>query len=295
MVMMAEKALTLRPIERKLLLIRMAAATAESRKDRSLHTSPHDSANYSIHRYADGHDDNEETNSLRLGSLVDQSGGNLNIVHTEVLQSSSSNHSAHPSPTAERRTSPVRSPLQGTQEESNALNNANALERSWFSLARGALAQTNILEREALRQSLRLYLEMAERFKKVKNDHASCTKKIQLLEDQNIELSQANKDQALRIRELEDTLVKKDSALVYAKRINAERAQEKEKLVAQLTKTEMENFDCIRKLLPTAGWAKRLAEERFEEDLLELMSNMEDFDVYADKRMYVEYDKLFEK
>ncbi|GJW47776.1 hypothetical protein Tco_0079422, partial [Tanacetum coccineum] len=199
---------------------------------------------------ADGHDDNEETNSLRLGSLVDQSRGNLNIVHTEVLQSSSSNHSAHPSPTAERRTSLVRSPLQGThaeegesswgralyvpdwsihqrccldtpmwcrelmvhlappvtQEESNALNNATALERAWFSLARGALAQTDILERfehlqaefdrlaethadcgdtiqqlidarEASQQSLRLYLEMAERFKKVKNDHASCTKK----------------------------------------------------------------------------------------------------------------------
>ncbi|GJX35972.1 hypothetical protein Tco_0247529 [Tanacetum coccineum] len=50
-----------------------AAATAESREDRSLHTSPHDSANHSVHRYANGHDDNEETNSLRLGSLVDQS------------------------------------------------------------------------------------------------------------------------------------------------------------------------------------------------------------------------------
>ncbi|GJX35973.1 hypothetical protein Tco_0247530 [Tanacetum coccineum] len=200
-----------------------------------------------------------------------------------------------------------------TQEESNAFNNATALERAWFSLARGALAQTDILERfehlqaefdrlakthadcgdtvrqlvdarEASRQSLRLYLEMAERFKKVKNDHASCTKKIQLLEDQNGELSQANKDQALRIRELEDTLVKKDSALVYAKRINAEMAQEKEKLVAQLSKTKMEKFDCIP---IQAGWAKRLAKERSKEDLLELMSSLEDFDVYVDIRIFL--------
>nr|GEY80230.1 reverse transcriptase domain-containing protein [Tanacetum cinerariifolium] len=44
-----------------------------------------------------------------------------------------------------------------------------------------------------------------------------------------------------------------------------------------------------------AGWAKGLAEERFEEDLLELMSRMENFDAYADKKMYVEYDKVFEK
>ncbi|GKC21555.1 hypothetical protein Tco_1023705, partial [Tanacetum coccineum] len=33
------------------------------------------------------------------------------------------------------------------QEESNALNNATALERGWFNLGRGALAQTDILER----------------------------------------------------------------------------------------------------------------------------------------------------
>ncbi|GJY09122.1 hypothetical protein Tco_0377307 [Tanacetum coccineum] len=80
----------------------------------------------------------------------------------------------------------------------------------------------------------------------------------------------------------------------------------------------MEKFDCIRKLLPTvvgrllqsheykqslsepfnlaiqAGWGKVLTEERSEEDLLELMGRMEGFDAYADKKMKVEYDKLFE-
>nr|GEX40264.1 hypothetical protein [Tanacetum cinerariifolium] len=106
-----------------------------------------------------------------------------------------------------------------------------------------------------------------------------------------IELSQVNKDQAIRIKELEDELAKKDTALVYDERINADMAQEKEKLVAQLSKTEMEKFDCIRKLLPTvAGWAKGLSEEHSEEDLLELMSRMENFDAYADKKMYVEYE-----
>ncbi|GJY61730.1 hypothetical protein Tco_0462387, partial [Tanacetum coccineum] len=83
-----------------------------------------------------------------------------------------------------------------------------------------------------------------------------------------------------------------DFALVYAERLNVERAQEKEKLVAQLSKMEMEKFDCIRKLLPTG---KGLSEERSEEDLLELMGRMENFDVYADKKMRVEYDKMFEK
>ncbi|GKE09233.1 hypothetical protein Tco_1412784, partial [Tanacetum coccineum] len=230
-----------------------------------------------------------------------------------------------------------------TQEESNALNNATALEGAWFSLARGALAQTDILERfehlqadfESLAEthsecgetvgklvqarldlahSSHLYTTLSDRYKSVKSEHENCTEKLEVLENQNSELSQVNKDQALRIKELEDELAKKG-----AERLSAERAQEKEKLVAQLSKTEMEKFDCIRKLLPTVvdslfqsheykeslsgpfylaihvGWAKGLAEEHFEKGLLELMSRMEGFDAYADKKMYVEYDKLFEK
>ncbi|GKC93115.1 hypothetical protein Tco_1158557 [Tanacetum coccineum] len=311
-----------------------AATIAESREDKSIYTSSYDSADYFVQRYADVHDDNKETNSLRLGSFVDQSRRNLNIVHTEVFQASPGNHSAHPSPTVERRTSPVRSPLQGThaeegesswgralyvsdwtihrrcrldtpmwcrelmvhlaplatQEESNALNNSTALERAWFSLARGALDQTDILERLGWIWSSHLYTTLADRYKV-----------------------------ALWIKELDDELAKKDSALVYAEKINSDKAQEKKKLVPQLSKTEMEKFDCIRKILPTvvdrlfqsheykhnlsepfnlaiqAGWAKGLVEERSEEDLLELMIRMEDFDAYADKNMYIEYDKLFEK
>ncbi|GKC04413.1 hypothetical protein Tco_0996023 [Tanacetum coccineum] len=63
------------------------------------------------------------------------------------------------------------------------------------------------------------------------------------------------------------------------KEINSERAQEKEKLVTQLGKTEMEKFDSIRKLLPTVN----------------LWAEMEGFDAYADTKIKVEYDKLFEK
>ncbi|GKE38673.1 hypothetical protein Tco_1462078 [Tanacetum coccineum] len=235
-----------------------------------------------------------------------------------------------------------------TQEELNAITNATTLVRAWFNLGRGALAQTDILERFEnlqadynqlaethsecgdtvqklvkarldLEHNANLYINMADRYKMMKSEHDGCAGKLEVLENRNSGLSQVNKDQALRIKELEDELAKKDYALVYVERINAERAQEKEKLVAQLSKTEMEKFDYICKLIPTmvnrlfqshehkqsisepfnldiqAGWAKGLAEERFKEDLLELMSRMEGFDAYADKKMYVEYDKLFEK
>nr|GEX30894.1 hypothetical protein [Tanacetum cinerariifolium] len=56
-----------------------AAETAESQEDRSLHIPPHDSANRFV--YDDrGLRDNKETNSLRLGSFVDQSGRNLTLI-----------------------------------------------------------------------------------------------------------------------------------------------------------------------------------------------------------------------
>nr|GEX86880.1 hypothetical protein [Tanacetum cinerariifolium] len=259
----------------------VATATAESREDRSLHTSPLDSANHSIHRYSDGHDDNEEMNSHRLGSFIDQSRGNLKFYIPKY---------SNPLPSIHRRcrldTSMwcrelmVQLAPPVTQEESNALNNATALEKAWFPLARGALAQTDILERfehlqadfykianthsecaDTVRKlvqarldlaySSHLYTNLADRYKVVKSEDEGCGGKLEVLENKNSEPSQVNKDQALRIKELEDELAKKDPALVYAEKINADRAQQKEKLVAQLNKTEIEKFDCIRKLLPT--------------------------------------------
>nr|GEU83111.1 hypothetical protein [Tanacetum cinerariifolium] len=210
------------------------------------------------------------------------------------------------------------------QEELSALTNATTLERAWFNLGRGAFAQIDVLERfENLQAD---YDQLAE-------THSKCGYKVKkhvharsdLEHNANLYINMADrykmviKDQALRIKELEDELARNNFALVYAERINAERAQEKEKLVAQLIKTKMEKFNCICKLLPTvvsrlfqsheykqslskpfnlaiqAGWAKGLTEERSEEYRSELMSRMEGFDAYADKKMYVEYDKLFEK
>ncbi|GKB75703.1 hypothetical protein Tco_0942598 [Tanacetum coccineum] len=62
----------------------VAVETAESREDRSLHISPHDSANSSVHNYADAHG-NKETDNLWLGSFVGQSERALTNVNIEVL------------------------------------------------------------------------------------------------------------------------------------------------------------------------------------------------------------------
>nr|GEV45278.1 transposase (putative), gypsy type [Tanacetum cinerariifolium] len=275
-----------------------------------------------------------ETDDLNLGSSGEQSERALTLVNTEVIQPSLACQRTNRGPTADRVVTPLRTTTQGAnavegessregalyvpgaQEKSNALNNATALERAWFSLARGSIAQTDILERFEnlqtefdrlfeshvecgdlsgkfvqarldLTHSSHLYTSISDSHKALNNEPEGCARKLEGLENRNRGLSQANRDRVLQIKELEDALSPKDSALVYAKRINAEQAQEKERLVSQVGRAEMEKFNCIRKLLPTV--------ERSEEDLLELMGRMEGFDIHADTKMRVEYDKLFER
>nr|GEX68934.1 hypothetical protein [Tanacetum cinerariifolium] len=269
---------------------RIIDETAKSQEDRSPHVSPHGSANHFVHNYSDTHV-NKETDTLQLGTFGDQSGR----VNFEVGESSSIGSLYVPDWSIHQRCRldtlmwcrelMVHLVPQTTQEESNALTNDTALERAWFSLPRGALVK--LTSSRGLSVSKLILTTLSDRYKAVKK--------------------------------LEEELARKDSALVYAKILNAERAQDREKLVTQLSKTKMEKFHCVCKLLPIvverllqsheykqslfkpfnlaiqARWGKGLGEERSEEDLLELMSKMKNFDVYADKKMCVEYDKLFEK
>ncbi|GKE19318.1 hypothetical protein Tco_1426895 [Tanacetum coccineum] len=207
------------------------AETAESREDRSPRISSH------------------------IGTSGDQSGKAATNVNTEVVQPSLIHQFTYHIPMATQPTSPPRSIQRGnveegessrgralylmvhlapptTQEEFNALNNATALERAWFYLARGALAQTDILERfEHLQANFdklaethseceetvgklvqarldlvhnsHLYTTLSDRYKTVKSEHEGCAGKLEVLESRNSKLYQVNKDQALQIKEFE--------------------------------------------------------------------------------------------
>ncbi|GJZ18076.1 hypothetical protein Tco_0554199, partial [Tanacetum coccineum] len=122
------------------------------------------------------------------------------------------------------------------QEESNSLTNDVALQRAWFSLARGAMAQTNILERfenllaeydtladthvecsetvrklvtarQDLEHNANVYTDAINRYKSMKEEHAGCGQKAEL--------------------------ARKDSMLTYTERMLAEGANDHEKLTAQ--------------------------------------------------------------
>nr|GEZ71183.1 hypothetical protein [Tanacetum cinerariifolium] len=264
----------------------------------------------------DGHAVSRATSSpkpLRTINLTDPFG---TVAETTELRE---DHSPHVS--SHRLANRSVHTYYDTHEESNALTNATALERAWFSLARRALAQTDILKR---------FERLQADFDQLAETHSECGETVGKLVQARMDLAHSShfippypigirESKALWIKELEDELARKDSALVYAERLNAERTQEREKLVTQLSKKKMKKFECVRKLLPTvverllqsyeykqsmyepfnqaiqAGWGKGLSEERSKEDHLEHMSRMENFDAYVDKKMCVECDKLFEK
>nr|GEU65187.1 hypothetical protein [Tanacetum cinerariifolium] len=153
------------------------------------------------------------------------------------------------------------SQVRGTSRESNALPNHIALERAWFTLASGAMAQTDILKRfenlqddytrlaethvkcsdtvkklvtawHDLEHNAKLYTDMANRYKGLKEEHSGCDQKLKALEQEKNELSVVIRDQTLWIQELEAELVRKDSAPVATKKMFADGAKERQDLVA---------------------------------------------------------------
>ncbi|GJX30790.1 hypothetical protein Tco_0240645 [Tanacetum coccineum] len=163
------------------------------------------------------------------------------------------------------------------REEMNAYDNNTAMERAWFSIARGAMAQTDALLRfkalydahlalkerceDVTRQLVstrtdftlvsNLYNTLSNRYQQVRGEHAGCAEKLINAKRERDELRAVNADQASHIKELEAELARKDSALVFSDRISNEWVAENERLVSKLGCLEKEKTDSIGKLLPT--------------------------------------------
>nr|GEX88896.1 hypothetical protein [Tanacetum cinerariifolium] len=169
---------------------RTVTETVESREDRSLRISSPGSSNCFVHNYHDTHV-NEETDTFRLGTSINveacesSNRGSLYVPDWSIHQRCRLDTSMW------CRELMVHLAPPTTQEESNALNNTTALERAWFSLARGALAQTDILERLDLAHISHLYTTISDRYKAVKSNHEGCARQREVLKGRNSELSQS--------------------------------------------------------------------------------------------------------
>ncbi|GJR58192.1 hypothetical protein Tco_1500354 [Tanacetum coccineum] len=170
------------------------------------------------------------------------------------------------------------------REEMNAYGNNTAMERAWFSIARGALAQTDALLRfearydahSALKErcedvtkqlvstrtdfthASNLYNTLSNRYQQVRGEHAGCAEKLINAERERDELRVVNIDQDSQIKELEAELARKDSALVFSDRVSNERAVENESLVLNRT-LKKEKIDSIE-ALPTVVGGQSLVE-----------------------------------
>ncbi|GJW75867.1 hypothetical protein Tco_0135237 [Tanacetum coccineum] len=124
----------------------------------------------------------------------------------------------------------------GVREEMNLLDNNVVLDRAWFSLARGAMAQAYDLRQfeslydthHALQESLEttrshlvrtredfnvvqnFYNTLSERHRKLREEHAQCSEGLAVVRAEKDSLMATNAEQALRIKELEQQLKSAD-------------------------------------------------------------------------------------
>ncbi|GJY13565.1 hypothetical protein Tco_0382874 [Tanacetum coccineum] len=247
-------------------------------------------------------------------------------VHPEKKQTflfeTNADGSSHPLNREDRNLSvgaPASEPrdiMTGRNVKEGESSRSAAIYRAWFSLARGAMDQTDILKRfenlqddynrlanahaecldtvwklvtarQDLKHNARLYTDVINCYKELKEEHAGCEQIVKLLEDERNNLSVVNIDQALKIQKLEAKVARKDSALAVAERVSADGAMDRQKLIAQLSQAEVEKFDCrIR---------QGVGRGRSEKEILAALHRAKNFDAYYDRKLYPMYDKLFEK
>ncbi|GKD12207.1 hypothetical protein Tco_1196614, partial [Tanacetum coccineum] len=124
--------------------------------------------------------------------------------------------------------------FENLQDDYNRLVNAHA---ECLDIVRKLVTAHQDLEHNA-----RLYTDAINHYNNLKEEHAGCEQKGEV--------------------------ARKDSALTAAKRMPTEGAQERQKLVSQLSKTEVEKFDYIHKLLPTIV-SQLLKSHEYNKSLLE--------------------------
>ncbi|GJV48417.1 hypothetical protein Tco_1438629 [Tanacetum coccineum] len=146
----------------------------------------------------------------------------------------------------------------GVREEMNLLDNNIVLDRAWFSLARGAMAQAHALSQfeslydnhhalqesfEATRSQLvrtredfnvvqNFYNTLSEKHRKLREEHAPCSEGLAVVRAEKDSLVATNAEQALRIKELEQQLKSADEVHSSAvKNLESQLAQKDSALV----------------------------------------------------------------
>ncbi|GJW49527.1 hypothetical protein Tco_0090878 [Tanacetum coccineum] len=302
--------------------------------NRSASHSPHGSVSESVHHFVNIEEKRDQESPPHVEPFVNLSGQPIHPTKEPVfLSKTNADRSSHPlknlstgDPASQPREILTGRNIEEVMPRTNGAPGSSGRSggvqcfNQRGGAPKGLEAVRKLVDaRLDLEHNDKLYTDAMSHYKTVKEEHAGCVQRIQILENEKNYLSAANHDQAARIHALEAELAKKDSALTYVERMVDEGNKEREKLTTQLSPAEIERFDCIRKLLPTivsrllqsheykqslsepfnmaiqAGWGKGLSEVRTEEQIMSALSRVKNFDAYSDRKLYPMYDGLFKK
>ncbi|GKC00269.1 hypothetical protein Tco_0986405 [Tanacetum coccineum] len=252
--------------------------TAESREDEHVSIPRHDSANTSIHNYAEDHDESfneSEGHGLTMTETVETHHANeTRLTETPVP-------APNPEKTAVQDIVPVvRSNLAGDRADGAESSRPGSVYVPEWTIHRRSRVDTpeewlgSVLPEEPW---LKLMLSFAD----IKQARDSA-----LVFSDRISNERAAENERL-VSQL--GFLKKEKIDSIGKLLPT--------VVRRLLSSHeyKESLSVPFNLAIQAGWAKGLAMKRSKEDLMEVLREVQGFDPHSDTRMTVEYDKLFTK
>ncbi|GKC31498.1 hypothetical protein Tco_1038792 [Tanacetum coccineum] len=199
-----------------------------------------------------------------------------------------------------------------------------ALQRSWFELGRGALAQIDMLQRyKVLNED---YGELFESHRSCQYVHLGCvgkeaglTKKLVAVEKARDGLLDRDREREECIKQLEADLASKTSSFAEAEGVVGTLKGDLERLTMDLSYTDIVRHNYVRQLLPTvvqrllssgeykksltdvfnlaiaAGWSEGVKETCSEEEAQAFLATAVDYDSACKETFMFEFDSLFDK
>ncbi|GJX75480.1 hypothetical protein Tco_0314075 [Tanacetum coccineum] len=215
-------------------------------------------------------------------------------------------------------------------DQQNRLSDYQALQRSWFELGRGALAQIDILRRyEALNEDyeelyeshrscqgvfdrltdtqnqlldvVRSRNQLSKDHKALQQVHLGCvgketdlTEKLVAVEKEMDDLLDKDREREERIKQLEANLASKTSSLAETEGVVNTLKGDLERLTMDLGQAEIVRHNYVRQLLPTV-FQRLLSSACSEEEAEAFLATVVDYDPACKDTFMSEFDSLFNK
>ncbi|GJU57329.1 hypothetical protein Tco_1235095 [Tanacetum coccineum] len=213
------------------------------------------------------------------------------------------------------------------RSQQSRLSDYQALQRSWFELGRGALAQIDILQRyEALNEdygelfeshrscravsdrltetqnqlldTVRSRNQLSEDHKALQQVHLGCVEKeadlvekLAAMEKERDDLLDRDREREERIQRLEADLASKTSSLAEAEGAVGTLRGDLERLTVDLSQAEIVRHNYVRQLLPTVGVKVACSEEEAQA----FLATAVDYDQACKETFMTEFDSLYDK